>query len=43
MVEANGGRAQIKQELLAKAANYLDTFEQYNVAFEDRARKYIAR
>ena len=45
MVEAaaSSGRAQIKQELLASANNYLNTFESYNVAFEDASRNYIAR
>ena len=43
MVEATQGRAQIKQELLASAANYLNNFEQYSVTCEDTARNYVAR
>ena len=43
MVQANSGRAQIQQELLAKAKDYLNTFESYNLAFQDANRNYIAR
>lgn len=49
MVQAQGAgaatqtREQIKDELVKKAKNYFDTFDQYNVVFEDAARNYVAR
>lgn len=41
--EAAPSRDQIKEQLLSKAQNYFDTFEQYKVVFEDTERNYVAR
>ena len=43
MVQAVGRREQIKQEILAKAKGFFDTFEEHKVVLEDASRNYVAR